>query len=151
MVMIGVGLAVVALLLWAADSFSRANVATVKSLLAWVAALAGLSLAAMLLLTGRAGAAIGGAVLFGPLIWQEWQRHSGRHSGRPGRAPPPAPRGRMSRAEALSVLGLHDPASEEEVRAAWKRLMQNAHPDRGGTDWLAAKLNEAKDVLLRGR
>jgi hypothetical protein len=54
----------------------------------------------------------------------------------------------MSRAEALKVLGLQEGASEEEVRAAHRRLMLQNHPDRGGTDYIAAKINEAKDVLL---
>ena len=56
----------------------------------------------------------------------------------------------MSRAEALKVLGLQEGASEEDVRAAHRRLMLQNHPDRGGTDYIAAKINEAKDVLLAG-
>ena len=56
----------------------------------------------------------------------------------------------MSRAEALKVLGLDESASEEEIRAAHRRLIVQTHPDKGGTSYLAAKINEAKDVLLRG-
>lgn len=63
-------------------------------------------------------------------------------------ATPPPPGGRMSRAEALAVLGLAEGAGEAEIRAAYLRLMRAAHPDRGGSDWLAARLNEARDVLL---
>ncbi len=68
----------------------------------------------------------------------DWRAHS----------PPPSRDGRMSRAEALAVLGLREDAGEAEVRAAHRRLMRALHPDQGGTDWLAARLNEARAVLL---
>ena len=55
----------------------------------------------------------------------------------------------MSRAEALKVLGLENGADDEAVRVAHRRLILQIHPDKGGTDYLAAKINEAKDVLLR--
>ena len=57
--------------------------------------------------------------------------------------------GAMSRVEALKVLGLEQSASEADVRAAHRRLIQQTHPDKGGTSYLAAKINEAKDVLLK--
>ena len=58
------------------------------------------------------------------------------------------PRTGMSRSEALKVLGLQDGASEDDIRAAHRRLMLQNHPDKGGSDYIAAKINEAKDVLL---
>jgi curved DNA-binding protein CbpA len=54
----------------------------------------------------------------------------------------------MTRAEALEVLGLAEGAYEAAIRAAHRRLMRAAHPDQGGSDWLASRLNEARDVLL---
>lgn len=65
-------------------------------------------------------------------------------------APPPGAMssGRMTREEALQVLGLREGANEEAIRAAHRRLMQSAHPDRGGSDWLAARVNAARDLLL---
>jgi hypothetical protein len=67
-----------------------------------------------------------------------------------GAAPPPgrAPGGRMTREEALAVLGLAEGAGEAEIRASHRRLMRAAHPDQGGSDWLASRLNEARDILL---
>ena len=62
---------------------------------------------------------------------------------------PAADPGRMDRSQALAVLGLEAGASEQDVVAAHRRLMQKLHPDRGGTDYLAATLNLAKEVLLK--
>jgi len=57
--------------------------------------------------------------------------------------------GRMSRAEALQLLGLAEGASDDEIRDSHRRLMVRIHPDRGGSTFLAAKINEARDALLR--
>ncbi len=106
-----------------------------------------------LAVTGRVGlaflAAAGAwALLTGTM--PPWMRFPGG-AGDAGssRDIPPGRRGAMSRAEALKVLGLEDGATEEQVRAAHRRLILQIHPDKGGTSYLAAKINEAKDVLLR--
>jgi len=57
--------------------------------------------------------------------------------------------GAMSRREAAAVLGVAEDAHRETVVAAHRRLMQRMHPDRGGSDYLAAKINEAKETLLK--
>jgi hypothetical protein len=56
--------------------------------------------------------------------------------------------GTMSHEEAAAVLGLKVGASASDVKAAHKRLMKDFHPDKGGSDYLAAKINAAKDVML---
>ena len=74
------------------------------------------------------------------------------HEGwRERRGPPPgASAEAMSRDEAHAVLGLGPDATREDIVEAHRRLIQRLHPDRGGSDYLAAKLNTAKDLLLRG-
>jgi DnaJ-domain-containing protein 1 len=56
--------------------------------------------------------------------------------------------GPMGRDEALAILGLKKNATADEVKSAHKRLMKDFHPDKGGSDYLAAKINAAKDLLL---
>lgn len=56
--------------------------------------------------------------------------------------------GAMTKEEAYKVLGLEAGAAAADVRKAHRRLMQRLHPDIGGTSFLAARINEAKDVLL---
>lgn len=57
--------------------------------------------------------------------------------------------GGMGLDEACDTLGLTPTASREEIIAAHRRLIQKMHPDRGGNDYLAAKINEAKSVMLK--
>lgn len=55
----------------------------------------------------------------------------------------------LSEEEARAVLGVPPDADAATIQAAWRRLMARAHPDQGGTEGLAARLNAARDRLLR--
>jgi len=154
-------------------AFEQASVSTIKSLLLWVAALGGLTLALLLVLTGREGVALGALAMFGPVLWNRWRASQFTRSGLfgSGNAGGPSggsaggggpgnggsggaarPRaGAMSKQEAYQVLGLTPGATEADIRAAHHRLMRTAHPDAGGSDWLAARVNMARDILLGGR
>lgn len=76
---------------------------------------------------------------------EEWR--SGDDGGDSG--PGTGARPQMTEDEALGILGLSKGANAQAVRDAHKRLIKKLHPDLGGSDYLAAKINEAKDFLLR--
>ena len=69
-------------------------------------------------------------------------------TGEGAKAPPSSTGGAMTREEAFEVLGLTPEATAAEVREAHHRLMMKVHPDHGGSSYLAARLNEARDRLL---
>lgn len=75
-------------------------------------------------------------------------RDDGEHDAGARQAPPPDPGG-MSAQEAYDILGLEPGAGEAEIHAAHHRLMKRVHPDHGGSSALAARINAAKDVLLK--
>jgi uncharacterized membrane protein len=75
----------------------------------------------------------------GPVHW--------RHDFTDTTSPQPTS-GNMTRSEALAVLGLDETINDDIVREAHKRLMLKNHPDQGGSDYLASKINQAKDLLL---
>ncbi len=75
-----------------------------------------------------------------------WREGADPDAGRRERAAPGT--GAMTKQEAYQILGLEAGASTADIRQAHRRLMKSLHPDLGGSDFLAARINEAKDVLL---
>jgi hypothetical protein len=58
-------------------------------------------------------------------------------------------KGKMTIEEAEDILGLKPGYTQEDVKSAYQKMMLKNHPDHGGSDYLASKINEAKDVLLK--
>ncbi len=85
-----------------------------------------------------------GLVRYLPLLSRLLKRTQGPIGGQP----PHRDSGAMSHAKACDVLGLGPHPEKAEVIAAHRRLIQKLHPDRGGTNYLAQQLNEAKRLLL---
>jgi hypothetical protein len=93
------------------------------------------------------------AVMEAYLDWRMpgWRGEGAEESPRREQGRARASSKRMSAEEACALLGIKPGASEDAIRRAHRRLMMKVHPDQGGSTYLAAQINEAKDVLLGRR
>ncbi|MCF6355526.1 MAG: DnaJ domain-containing protein [Candidatus Polarisedimenticolaceae bacterium] len=78
-----------------------------------------------------------------------WRDQCGAKASHESSSAPPSS-GRMSLEEACKILGVEEGADREAIIAAHRRLAQKVHPDRGGSNYLAAQINRAKEALLKG-
>ncbi len=155
---IGIGL-----ILW--HKLSKAKGDERKKMVMWSVLSGVLAVLALLAVTGHLNiitAMIAGAVALVPRamsllrylpflnkLYQQRGQQPGQQSGQQhGQAPPTASKHNMNEDEALEVLGLKTGCSKEDIVQAHRRMMQKVHPDRGGSDYLAAQINAAKDILL---
>ncbi len=95
----------------------------------------------LLTLTGRLPAALAILLALWPLALSVWKKRKPavkKTSDKP-----------MTRIEALAILGLSEGADDDTIQESYKRLMMKIHPDQQGSEWMAAKLNAARDYLLK--
>lgn len=129
--------------------FLRADVRQIKALLLTLLAVSLCVALVFLALTGRLPAALAIVVALVPVMAGIWREARKPKNGSAESSPSSS--SIMTRKDALDVLGLDEDAGEEDIHNAYKTLMKKVHPDQEGSGWMAAKLNEAKDFLLKDR
>ncbi len=149
------GLALVIILggWWLLRALAGSQPAKVRGLVRKIMGWAIIAGAGFLMLRGATNVAIplfilGAGMIGESALFPDGLQWPGSKPGPGPAASPPAPREAMTRQEALAVLGLKPGASAEDVRTAHRRLMKDFHPDKGGSDYLATKINQAKDLLV---
>jgi 4-amino-4-deoxy-L-arabinose transferase-like glycosyltransferase len=154
----------IALILW--HKITNAKGAERKKMILWSTISGVLAVLGLLAITGHLNiitALIAGAVAllpramqlakYLPYINQLYQKRGQQHAqnsrqNQQGGSQPSNGKHTMSAEQAREVLGLKPGCSKEDIILAHRRMMQKVHPDRGGSDYLAAQINTAKDILL---
>jgi DnaJ family protein C protein 19 len=154
-----IAIAGIALILW--HKISKAKGEERKKMIVWGTIGSVLAILALLAVTGHLNvitAMIAGAVAllpratqllkYLPFISRLYQQRGQQGPQQNQQQTPPQPgKHAMSSEEAMEILGLKAGYTQEDVKQAHRRMMQKVHPDRGGSDYLAAQINQAKDIL----
>lgn len=145
-VYLSIGILLVFLLHSGLKWFAHASPARVRQAGKWVFALIVIAAIFMLIRFGllHLAAILSFLSVAAPL----WQKFRGTKSPSAGNAADTPRKGRMTMREAREILGVGADATPQEIHSAHRRLIQKNHPDQGGSEYLASKINEARDVLL---
>ena len=151
--------AAIAYLLW--FKIKKARGEEKKKLVIWTVAGGAIAVLGFLAITGRLNfitAAITGAVAMLPKaaqllrylpILNKFRQHANNSNQQQNQNNQQASaQSAMNKKQASDILGIEPNASKEEIIKAHKRMMQKVHPDRGGSDFLAVQINQAKNTLL---
>ncbi|MBE9559850.1 MAG: hypothetical protein IMF15_03630 [Proteobacteria bacterium] len=155
-----IAVAGIALILW--HKISKSKGEQRKKMIMWSVIISVLVVLGILGVTGHLNiitAMIAGAVAllpraiqllkYLPIVSRLYQQHGQPDAQNQQQSQsPPNGKQTMSTEQAMEVLGLKSGYSPEDVKQAHRRMMQKVHPDRGGSDYLAAQINQAKDLLL---
>ena len=142
MIYLLLGAAAVAFLLWPRRPLLKGEGWRVGAGVAAVAAFAG---------AGYAGVRQAWEIAIVLAVLGLWSATEARRRPTVKRVTVPPPKTELSLSEARAILGVGPEATLAEVKAAYSRLIQMAHPDKGGTEGLAAQLNAARDRLIKRR
>jgi hypothetical protein len=146
-------LAAIAVMLGLGYVLARMKTQTAAQTLRVILGIGGVLIGVILTVRGLAAAGlplIGAALGLLGVALRGGQAPKGR-SGGSGEGAAQRRSGAMSRREAAQVLGVAETASESEINKAYRDLMKKVHPDAGGNDALAARVQEAREVLLGKR